>query len=143
MRLRKSVGAFIVNKKGEFLLLYRKDEIGTTYWDILRGGIEKGETQLEALKREIKEEFSISNSGKITKLNLSFRFEFPDKLKEVVRFDKQKVDLFLVRLGKEKIKVDKKEILDFQFVDRKKFMSTVTFDTTRKAFQRMIKKIKI
>jgi hypothetical protein len=42
MRVRKSVGAFIRNKEGKFLLLKTRGE-KEVYWDILKGGVEKGE----------------------------------------------------------------------------------------------------
>ena len=42
MKIRKSVGAFVVNKNGEFLLLKTQGE-GEIYWDIMKGGVERGE----------------------------------------------------------------------------------------------------
>jgi putative (di)nucleoside polyphosphate hydrolase len=140
MRLRKSIGAFAVNKKGEFLITKRKDQTGFIYWDIIRGGIEKGEKPLETLKRELKEELGIERFEKIRRLNLSYTFEFPDEIKKNLGFDKQRVELFFVLLNENKIKIDKKEILDFRFFDKKQFLEKATFETTKKAFEKMIKK---
>jgi putative (di)nucleoside polyphosphate hydrolase len=143
MRIRKAIGAFIVNKKGEFLIVKRKDQTGHMYWDIIRGGIEKGEKPLETLKRELKEELGIDRVGKIRRLNLSYIFEFPDEIKKKIRFDKQKVELFFVALDEQNIKIDKKEILEFQLLNKKEFLETATFDTTKKVFGKMIKKIRL
>lgn len=143
MRLRKAVGAFIVNSERKFLLLKRRDQTGFMYWDIMRGGIEKGERPLQALKRELKEELGIDGIGKTKRLSLSFSFEFPGRLKKIVGFDKQNVELFFVELGKEKIKIDKKEILGFEFVDKREFLKKATFETARKAFEKMNKKLRL
>ncbi len=143
-KIRESVGAFIVDNKGRFLLLKTKGE-GEIFWDILKGGIEKGENQLEALKRELKEELGIEKFKNIQKLGISFTFEFPDKVKKKIGFDKQRVELFLVEFCGEEddIKIDKKEILGFVFLDKEEFLKKVTYDTTRNAFLKMLKKLKL
>ena len=53
---RLSVGAFVRNKEGKYLLLETQAKIGKTiekYWDIPKGGVEKEENLTEALKREL------------------------------------------------------------------------------------------
>jgi len=51
---RAAVGAYIVNEEGKFLVVLKHNYVDK--WNIVKGGIEKGETELEALKREISEE---------------------------------------------------------------------------------------
>ena len=138
MKIRKSVGAFVANKNGKFLLV-RTHGRGDVYWDITKGGIEKGETSLSALKRELKEELGTDKFGKIKKLNLSFTFEFPEKVKKD-GIDFQRVELFYVEfLGNdEDIRVDKKEISEAIFVDKKEFIKRVSFETTRNTFKKFI-----
>ncbi|MBN2230564.1 MAG: NUDIX domain-containing protein [Candidatus Thorarchaeota archaeon] len=52
------VGAIIVGKKG--ILLARRDkDPGKSLWSIPGGGVEIGETQIEAVQREVKEETNI------------------------------------------------------------------------------------
>lgn len=139
MKIRKSAGAFVFNENGDFLLVNTHGR-GDVHWDIPKGGIEKGETPLAALKRELKEELGIDKLGRIKKLNLSFTFEFPEKLKEAVGFDCQKVYLFSVEfLGKmEDIKVDGKEISEFIFVNKNEFIKLAYFEDTRNAFKKFI-----
>ena len=142
MKIRLSVGAFVIDKNGKFLLVKTRGE-GETYWDIPKGGVEGRESLIEALKRELREELGTNKFEEIKKLNLNFIFEFPEEVKQKVGFESQKVELFLVHFnGNEKdIKVDKKEILDFEFVDKDTFIRKVSYETTRKAFIKMLKKL--
>lgn len=142
MEMRKSVGAFVIDKNKRFLLLKTKGE-REVYWDIPKGGIERGETLLTALKRELKEELGTTKFKNIKKLNIHFTFEFPNKVKRKIGFDRQKVELFIVEfVGKRKdIKIDKKEIIDFVFLAPNEFLERVTYQTTKKAFFKMLKKL--
>jgi putative (di)nucleoside polyphosphate hydrolase len=142
MKIRKSVGAFVVNKNGRFLLA-RTHGRGDIYWDIPKGGIEKRETSLVALKRELKEELGTDKFGKIKKLNLSFTFEFPEEIKRDSGEEFQRVELFSVEfLGKEDdIKVDNKEISKAIFVNKDEFIEKVSFESTRNAFKKFVKEI--
>lgn len=51
MKKEKSAGAVIINDKKVLLLHY-----SSGHWDFPKGHIEKGETELETAKREVKEE---------------------------------------------------------------------------------------
>jgi len=143
MRIRKSVGAFIVNKDGKFLLLKTRG-MTRVYWDILKGGVKEGEKLENALMREMKEELGTDKFGEIKKLDFSFTFKFPKKIREKIKFDSERVELFSVNfIGDEKdIKVDGREILDFKFVDEDEFKRSVTYEKTREAFERFIRKFK-
>lgn len=56
----KSVGAFIVNSGGKFLLLYRADPVKSP-WEPPKGHQEKGEADGKTLRRELMEECGISD----------------------------------------------------------------------------------
>ena len=144
MRIRRSVGAFIVNREGEFLLLKTRG-MTRVYWDILKGGIKEGENLEDALKREMKEELGTDKFGEIKRLNFSFTFEFPRKIREKINFDAERVELFFVRFtGEEKnIRVDGEEILDFKFVDKDEFKKKATYRKTIEAFEELIKGFKV
>jgi dATP pyrophosphohydrolase len=69
MRLPVQVQAILyrkTNTKTQYLLLKRISDTGG-FWQPVTGGIEKGETKTQALKREIQEETGIKNPAKITK----------------------------------------------------------------------------
>lgn len=141
---RLAVGAFVKNKQGKYLLLETQAKIGKTiekYWDILKGGVEKGENLITALKRELREELGTNKFSKIKKLNISFSFNFPAEVKKRIGFDSQRVELFFVEFyGEDKdIKVDKKEIENFVFVDEKEFLQKASYETTKEAFRKFLK----
>jgi dATP pyrophosphohydrolase len=67
MRLPVQVQAILyrkTNTKTQYLLLKRISDTGG-FWQPVTGGIEKGETKTQALKREIQEETGINNPTKI------------------------------------------------------------------------------
>jgi len=69
MRLPIQVQAILyrkTNTKTQYLLLKRISDTGG-FWQPITGGIEKGETKTQALKREIQEETGIKDPTKITK----------------------------------------------------------------------------
>ena len=60
---KKSAGIFILNKKGELLLQLRDNKDGIDYpgyWGLIGGEIIRGESDFDAIKREIKEEIDIA-----------------------------------------------------------------------------------
>lgn len=60
---KKSVVVILVNSKKQLLLHLRDDKPGILapgYWAFIGGSIEEGESELEAIKREVKEEINIS-----------------------------------------------------------------------------------
>ena len=61
----KKAAKGLIFLKGKYLLMLRsaEEEIMPSLWDIPGGGVEKGETILEALIREIKEEARIDISS--------------------------------------------------------------------------------
>lgn len=79
---RASVAAIIVNEKKEFLLtqltIARKDE-----YDFVKGGMDKGENEIETLKREIKEELGKDFKYDILKRSeVYIIYEWPTELKK-------------------------------------------------------------
>jgi len=69
MRLPVQVQAILyrkTNTKTQYLLLKRTSTLGK-FWQPVTGGIEKGETKIQALKREIQEETGIKSLTKIIK----------------------------------------------------------------------------
>lgn len=82
MRLPIQIQAILyrkTNTKTQYLLLKRKSDTGG-FWQPVTGGVEKGETKIQALKREVQEETGIKNLTKIIK-NVHY-YEFWDLFKQ-------------------------------------------------------------
>ncbi len=87
--MKKSVGAILVNDKKQLLMFLRDDKptiIHPGYWSMLAGSVEKGETLLQALKREIKEEINY-DLGRVVYLG-----DFDDLLGSWVFVYKSRID---------------------------------------------------
>lgn len=74
-----SVGAIIVTADRRFLLQRRSDIPQIWYpgcWGLFGGGIDRGETELEALTREVKEEidFAVRDARFFTRFQFDFGF---------------------------------------------------------------------
>ncbi len=62
MSIEKDAVVAIIQKSGTFLFIKRSNYIDTAagYWCPVSGRVEKNETQIEALEREVKEEVGLS-----------------------------------------------------------------------------------
>jgi 8-oxo-dGTP pyrophosphatase MutT (NUDIX family) len=70
-----------VDKEIQYLLLKRTSESGG-FWQPITGGLEEGETKIQALKREMGEETGIKNFIRIIRNIHCFEFCAPPLIKE-------------------------------------------------------------
>lgn len=66
---RAAVGAFIINEHGELLVVHKHGY--EEKWDLVKGGIDKGESVMDALRREIEEEIGINDFEVLAKSKIS------------------------------------------------------------------------
>jgi len=76
---RAGVGGIILGKRGQVLAFERRDIPGS--WQCPQGGLEEGETPLEAVRREILEETGIQadNLELIAAASRPLAYELPEK----------------------------------------------------------------
>lgn len=141
-------GVFIVvyrkdrkNNKIEYLLLKRK--LHWIGWEFPKGGIEKNESEIEAVKREIKEECGLKPI-KIKKYALKGKY-FYDKKTRLDRkgYCGQSYKLYSVQvpLNSDRIKIDKKEHSSYKFLGFKNAIKALTWEDQKKSLELIHNKI--
>jgi nucleoside triphosphatase len=93
MRRRIIVGAIIQNDEGEVLLLKMSSTQGVFpgQWGLAGGGMDEGETMVEALKREVREETSLEI------VNIE-PFRFADDMQEKLMSDGSRQGMYMIYL---------------------------------------------
>jgi len=93
-------------KEKKYLLLKRK--LHWVGWEFPKGGIEKNETKLETLKREINEETHLKIKT-IKKFDISGKYLYDKKLKDRPDFMGQTYSLYAVQLKYGEVLIDEHE----------------------------------
>ena len=132
MRKRYRRGVFIVvyiKKKNKIYYLLLKRKLHWKGWEFPKGGIEKNEKILDAVKREIKEETGWE-ALKIKKYNFSGKYKYKKKLLDRKNFCGQTFTLYsaeIEKTRKNKIKIDKKEHSKYKWLKFKKAIRKLTW----------------
>lgn len=115
-KYRKSV--FVVtyaiegNKVYYLVLKRQKHWVG---WEFPKGGIEKSESLVNTVKREVKEEVG-ADVLKIKKFNFSGKYRYKKSYSDRPGFFGQSYSLYSAKIKKGKIKVDKIEHTDYKWL---------------------------
>jgi len=126
MPFEKSAGAVIVRKKGgtvQYLLLHYE----SGHWDFPKGHIEKGEKELETVKREIEEETGLRDLEFIEGFKEWIKYFFKHEGKTIFKI----VTFYLVETKSEKVKLSFEHI-DYQWLPFKKALKQLTFKNAKK-----------
>lgn len=127
--LHKSIHVWLINKKNEILLQYRcKDKLlYPNTWDCsFAGHVGAGETSIEAVVREGKEEIGID-------VDLE-KLEYLMTLKENIKYkninSNEYVDIFLLRqdFDIKKVKFQMEEVSDAKYFSKKEFFELIKSD---------------
>lgn len=104
-KFRPNVAALIVNRKGEILVCERTKNKGS--WQFPQGGVDKGETQLQALEREVCEEVGLTaDDYKVIEYREEYLYLYPAHIRAKKKWDGQVQTYFLCKLKKKAKKVD-------------------------------------
>ncbi len=123
---RKEVQA-VIRVNNNFIVVKKRGE-----WRLVKGGIEKGETPEETLKRELEEELNIKNFEIEKKIDLTYAFKTANRLHEVDH-------IFLVKVNPdEEIKVDGKELEDFKIVPLQKAIEMLSWEEEKNVLKTLV-----
>lgn len=129
MRIRRDVQAVIFcdfNGKERFLLLKKLDFSAQRYrWRLLKGGVKSGETEIEALKREIFEEVGLRNVEIIGKV-YDYQFTFKN-VRHIVSSYKVKAS------PHERIRLQVSEVAGYTWVPKEKALKMLHWNNERRA----------
>ena len=120
---RPNVAALILNPKGCLLVCERKHNDGA--WQFPQGGVDKGESHKDALKREVLEEVGIpSKAYKIVEVIEGYKYDYPSGKSAKKGYKGQKQTYYLCQLKKE-VEVDlhyhSDEFQAYDWIKPKKF----------------------
>ncbi len=127
---RKGVVGIVINKSNKFLILYRV--LRWRGWEFPKGGIDKGETGSEALKREIKEETGLAPKI-ICKLPLEITYDYPKDFtkKTKTKYKGARQSVYLV-LAEGRVKLSK-EHAKYRWVSYKAARKLLKHESQKKA----------
>jgi dATP pyrophosphohydrolase len=123
-----------INGEIEYLLLKRSPE-KEGFWQPVTGGLEEGETRLQALEREVLEETGIKNTARIIE-NVDY-FEYSDA-HFIKGYEFIKEYVFGVEVdSNEKVTIDGKEHSQFRWCSFQEALQLLKWDENKKALSRL------
>ncbi len=127
VREEVSAGAIVVNPKREYLLIYQKKG---RFWEFPKGHIEKSETELGAMKRELYEETGINDYEIFKGFKQVNEYVYREKKKIISK----KVILFLVGTRSD-VKISD-EHTKHRWADLKKALRMLKFDDQKEILKK-------
>ena len=145
--LRIGVGAIVLNSENKILVGKRKDN-PVNKWQMPQGGIDKNESFLAAMKRELNEETSIKNIQIIKELDGWFQYELPKNLIGIIwkgKFRGQKQKWFVVRfIGNESeinLKTKHPEFIEWKWIEVDD-LTKVIVDFKKDVYKKLVVELK-
>ncbi len=146
--MRIGVGIIILNNDNQVFVGKRKDNPNDK-WQMPQGGVNKDESFLAAMKRELYEETSIKNIKILKELERFYQYELPDNLVGIIwkgKYRGQKQKWFITRfLGEEnEINLNTKyaEFIDWKWIDPK-LLPEVIVDFKKDLYLNLLKEINL
>ncbi len=129
--LRSGVGIVLLNKENKVFVAKRIDN-PRNFWQMPQGGVDKGESLLEAAYRELKEETNITKVKLIKEIEGTLTYELPSHLLGKIwkgKYKGQKQKWFLMKfLGSDSdinIKTANPEFIEWKWIDLEKITEVV------------------
>lgn len=118
LKLRQKVRAIVTNATGKVLLI-RPHGYAADQWTLAGGGVEAGETPVEAMRRELAEELGLECED-LEQLPVRNRFVYSTgyKLKRGLDHDGQQAVMFFVRIPADSaLRIQTEEIADARWFE--------------------------
>ena len=145
--MRKGVGVIILNKENKVFVGKRKDN-PINKWQMPQGGVDDGEDNLSAMKRELLEETSIRSIELLKEIDGYFEYELPKNLVGIIwkgKFRGQKQKWFITKfIGNEnEINLNTKnpEFIEWKWVSPDKLPDLIV-DFKKKMYLKLLVDIK-
>ena len=145
--LRIGVGVIVLNNKNKVFVGKRKDN-PVDKWQMPQGGVNKKESFLSAMKRELEEETNIKSIEIMKVLNGWFEYELPENLLGIIwkgKFRGQKQKWFIVEfIGEEKeinLKTKHPEFIEWKWVEMDK-LPEIVVDFKKKVYKKILVELK-
>ena len=144
--LRTGVGVVVLNLDNKVFVGKRKDN-PIDKWQMPQGGVDPGETLLEAMKRELTEETGISNIKILKELDYWLEYELPKNLIGIIwkgKYRGQKQKWFIVRfLGSDSeinLNTKKPEFIEWKWLETKQ-LTNVIVDFKKNVYKELVGEI--
>lgn len=135
---RKSAGGIIIGPSGDIVLVH---QWGNS-WSFPKGGIEEGETPLQAAKREIFEETGIKHLLLIEQLGSYERYSIgPDGIGEVKEWGMRPRTIFLFQTDEHNLHPLDKEVTEARYVPVEEALVLLTHPKDREFLESVREKI--
>tara|TARA_A100001011_G_scaffold330825_1_gene356897 strand:+ start:127 stop:597 length:471 start_codon:yes stop_codon:yes gene_type:complete len=145
--LRTGVGIIVLNNENKVFVAKRRDN-QINKWQMPQGGVDEGETFLEAMKRELEEETSITNIEIIKEIRYWLEYDLPKNLVGKIwkgKYKGQKQKWFIVRFkGSDteiNIKTRNPEFIEWKWIDVND-LPTVIVDFKKHVYIKLLEEIK-
>ncbi len=145
--LRIGVGIILLNSDNKVFVGKRKDN-PVDKWQMPQGGVNKNESFITAMRRELKEETSIKNIEIIKELDGWFEYELPKNLLGIIwkgKFRGQKQKWFLARFAGEENEINLQtkhpEFIEWKWVEINQ-LPKIIVDFKKKVYEKLLIELK-
>ena len=145
--MRQGIGVIVLNEKNEVFVGKRKDN-PIDKWQMPQGGMDANETPLNAMKRELREETSITRIKVLKEIQNWLEYELPPNLLGKIwkgKFRGQKQKWFIVRFIGNDSEIDLNtqypEFIEWKWVNPES-LPEIIVDFKKILYEKLLLKIK-